>query len=143
VPVELQRSVRAQFANACAYCRTVEVLTVVTFEIEHIIPFAMGGRTAVENLCLACPSCNRFKADRTSARDPISEREVPLFHPQRDAWGDHFGWRAGAIEIEGITAVGRATVVALRMNRPQLVRVRRMWVIMGEHPPGTDAGGTE
>ncbi|MEL6778294.1 MAG: HNH endonuclease, partial [Cyanobacteria bacterium J06597_16] len=29
----------------------------------------------------------------------------------------------------------RATCAALRMNRPQLVRVRRMWVILGEHPP--------
>ena len=30
------------------------------------------------------------------------------------------------------------TAEELRMNRSQLVRVRRMWAIMGEHPPGID-----
>ncbi|MFM7441805.1 MAG: hypothetical protein ACKO2V_24940 [Snowella sp.] len=38
----------------------------------------------------------------------------------------------------GITAEGRATIEALRMNRPQLIRVRVMWVKMGEHPPEID-----
>ena len=37
--------------------------------------------------------------------------------------------------IIGLTAIGRATIDALQMNRPQLLRVRRMWVKMGEHPP--------
>ncbi len=69
------------------------------------------------------------------ARDPVSARDVPLFHPQRDIWAEHFAWAEDATEIVGLTAVGRATVAALRMNRPQLVRVRRMWGIMGEHPP--------
>ena len=139
VPVELQRTVRAQFANRCAYCCTAEVLTVVTFEFEHIVPRSSGGETVLENLCLACPTCNRFKADRTMARDPLSSREVPLFHPQRDVWAMHFAWAEGATEIIGLTAIGRATVDALHMNRPPLVRMRRMWQLMGEHPPETNS----
>ncbi len=136
VPVDLQRGIRAQFANCCAYCRTSEELTVVTFEFEHIVPRSSGGETVVENICLACPMCNRFRADRTMALDPVSAQDVPLFHPQRDDWGEHFAWAEGATEIVGLTAIGRATIAALRMNRSQLVRVRRMWHIMGEHPPG-------
>jgi hypothetical protein len=33
---------------------------------------------------------------------------------------------------------GRATIYALKINRPQMVRVRRMWVAMNEHPPNLD-----
>lgn len=138
VPVSLQREVRAQFAGCCAYCHTAEALTVVTFEIEHIRPRGLGGETVLENLCLACPTCNRHKADRTTAPDALSDRDVPLFHPQRDVWAEHLTWSEGATLIAGLTAIGRATIALLRMNRPQLVRVRRMWVTMGEHPPDTD-----
>ncbi|NJL37280.1 MAG: HNH endonuclease [Leptolyngbyaceae cyanobacterium RM2_2_4] len=53
IPVELQRQIRSCFADCCAYCRTVEALTVTTFEFEHIVPLARGGETRFENLCLA------------------------------------------------------------------------------------------
>lgn len=45
------------------------------------------------------------------------------------------------LEIEGVTPIGRATVAALRMNRPLPVRARRVWVAAGMHPPrdGCDA----
>lgn len=141
VPVDLQREIRAQFANCCAYCRTAEELTVVTFEFEHIAPRSSGGETVLENLCLAFPTCNRFKADRTLVPDPASGRNVPLFHPQRDVWTEHFAWAEGATEIAGLTAIGRATVATLHINRRQLVRIRRMWCIMGEHPPDIGGGG--
>lgn len=38
-------------------------------------------------------------------------------------------------EIEGLATVGRATIAALQMNRPALVRARAMWVKLGEHLP--------
>ena len=66
ISVELQRQIRDKFSDCCAYCLTAEFLTATTFEFEHIIPRANGGETVFENLCLACPSCNRFKADRKS-----------------------------------------------------------------------------
>lgn len=135
VPVELQRSVRERFSNCCAYCRTAENLTVGTFELEHILPRSAGGKTVSENLCLSCPTCNRFKANRTLAPDPLTSQEVPLFHPIQDQWADHFAWNDDATTITGLTATGRATIAALRMNRPVLVRLRRMWVSMSEHPP--------
>lgn len=63
------------------------------------------------------------------------ESQVPLFHPQQDKWSEHFAWSDDSTELVGRTDVGKVTIRALRMNRPQLVRVRRMWVAMGEHPP--------
>jgi hypothetical protein len=135
IPVKLQQRVRTYFANCCAYCRTSESLTVAIFEFEHIVPLAAGGETSFENLCLSCPTCNRYKARRQIVPDPVTNEPVPLFHPHHQVWEDHFIWNEEATEIIGLTPVGRATIAALKMNRPQMIRVRRMWVKMGEHPP--------
>ena len=135
VPAALRRLVRERFANRCAYCRTAEHLTATHFEIEHIEPRAAGGETVFANLCLACPMCNRFKSDSSSAVDPLTATSVPLFHPQSQVWTEHFDWSDDATEIIGRSPVGRATVAALRMNRPPMIRVRRMWIAMAEHPP--------
>jgi hypothetical protein len=62
---------------------------------------------------------------------------VELFHPQRDSWHDHFTWNDDGSELHGQSASSRATIAALRMNRPQLVRTRRIWTAIGEHPRST------
>lgn len=89
----------------------------------------------LENLCLACPTCNRHKAVRQTAEDPVTGKIVSLFHQHQDKWDEHFTWNEDNTLIEGTTSIGRATIVALKMNREQIVRVRRMWTKMGEHPP--------
>jgi hypothetical protein len=127
--------VREHFASRCAYCLTAEDLTVAIFELEHIVPRSTGGETVFQNLCLACPICNRYTSDLTLAKDPVTEMDIRLFHPQQDRWQDHFSWNHDATQILGLTPVGRATVEALKMNRPQMIRVRRMWVAMDEHQP--------
>jgi hypothetical protein len=35
----------------------------------------------------------------------------------------------------GQTQIGQVTIATLKMNRPQIVRVRRLWKAMNEHPP--------
>lgn len=135
VPAALKRLVRERFSDRCAYCRTAEHLTATHFEIEHIEPLAAGGETVFENLCLACPMCNRFKSDSSVAVDPMTGSNVPLFHPQSQIWSEHFAWNDDGTELIGLSPVGRATIAALRVNRPAMVRVRRMWVAMLEHPP--------
>jgi hypothetical protein len=135
IPADLQRKIRTRFSNRCAYCQTPEDLSVAIFEFEHIIPRSSGGRTEFENLCLSCPTCNRYKADRSASLDPITQQGVALFHPHLGNWADHFAWSHDATEIIGLTSTGRATIEALRMNRTQMIRVRRMWHAMGEHPP--------
>jgi hypothetical protein len=142
IPAALRREVAEFFGNVCAYCRTAENLSVAIFEIEHITPRSVDGETTFENLCLSCPTCNRYKADRMAVVDPTTQSKVALFHPQRDAWEEHFAWNDDASELIGLTVTGRATIVALRMNRPQLVRVRKMWVAMGEHPPDVDSSNS-
>jgi len=138
IPVAFQRRVRERFGNCCAYCQTAEVLTATTFEFEHIRPRSVGGETTFDNLCLSCPMCNRFKSDFSSAADPLTQRVVPLFHPQQQSWREHFAWCADGTEIGGLSSIGRATLAALQMNRAAMIRVRRMWVEMEEHPPALE-----
>lgn len=135
VPVAIQRQVRAKFGDRCAYCRTAEFLTATTFEFEHIVPLSAGGQTIFENVCLSCPMCNRYKSDSFTAIDPLSKMECLLFDPQKQTWTEHFAWSENGSEIIGLTPVGRATVVALNMNRSAMIRVRKMWAAMREHPP--------
>jgi hypothetical protein len=138
IPVELRRKVREHFADCCADCQTTEQLTVVTFELEHITPISANGPTIFENLCLSCPTCNRRKSDRTLGIDPATGIAVRLFHPHRDRWKDHFAWTDEADRIIAATPTGRATIEVLGMNRQQLIRARRLWVALGEHPPTFD-----
>jgi len=48
---------------------------------------------------------------------------------------DHIQWSNNASHIEGLTAIGRATVIALRMNNPVIVATRKRWFSIGWHPP--------
>lgn len=134
VTVDLRRRVRETFFSCCAYCQTSESLTVTTFEIEHIVPVSIGGATEFQNLCLACPACNRFKSNRTHGTTD-SDVKANLFHPQRENWHDHFDWSVDGTVIVGLTKVGEVTIGTLRMNRPQVVEVRQLWVDAGRHPP--------
>ena len=134
VSSELRESVRTFFQLRCAYCQTAESLTVAIFEIEHIVPTSKGGSTEFDNLCLACPTCNRYKLNRsTGVLD--SGAKSRLFHPHQDSWDDHFGWSVDGTVVVGLTDVARATIATLRMNRSQMTSVRELWVDAGRHPP--------
>lgn len=139
IPTKLRRQVVMAAQGRCAYCRSSEALMGVTFEVDHILPKAAGGETTAENLCLCCPVCNRHKAARLTAHDPSTSQEVPLFHPNHQVWSEHFTWREDGSHVVGLTAVGRATVEALHMNRSQMVELRCYWAATGRHPPEENA----
>lgn len=134
VSARLRQVIREQFDNACAYCRSPQRLSAATFEVEHINPRTAGGETVVENLCLACPTCNRCKGERTAARDTGTGNVAPLFHPQRDDWSAHFQWSDDRSEILPLTATGRVTAQLLRLNRSAMIDLRRLWVRLQEFP---------
>jgi hypothetical protein len=98
------------------------------FEVEHIVPIARGGSDELPNLALACRSCNLHKGATEQARDPLTGELMRLFDPRRDNWGQHFQLNLETFAVEGLTDVGRATARRLGMNRPLVVRARRLWV---------------
>jgi len=60
---------------------------------------------------------------------------VRLFNPRQQKWSEHFAWSEDGTEIQGLTPYGRATVVALKLNNPEIVVARRLWVSAGWWPP--------
>jgi hypothetical protein len=138
VPEELSRAVRARAGGRCQYCLMHESLQGATFHVEHVIPLCKGGRSGLENLVLACPGCNLHKADRMTAADPTTGEDVGLFHPLRQPWPEHFRFKG--YQIEGLTAVGRATVEALNLNHSRRQRIREVEEAFGLYPPGLSPG---
>jgi hypothetical protein len=88
-----------------------------------------------DNLAYVCIGCNVRKSDVTDAPDPISGENVPLFNPRAQRWCDHFCWSADTTWILGVTPTGRATVVALSLNRDFLITHRSLLIKNGLHPP--------
>ena len=131
----LRGLVRARAHNRCEYCQTSEWLSGLPCEIDHILPRSAGGLTTDDNLCLACSSCNGHKGSLARAPDPETGEEVALFHPRQQIWREHLAWSQDGTYIVGLTACGRATVVALKLNHPLAVAARAIWVGMGRHPP--------
>lgn len=136
ISTEVERRVRAAARNRCGYCLSPQHLVMARLEIEHIIPLAKGGSHDEANLWLACPLCNRYKSDKTTAVDPETGEMVPLFNPRTQVWSGHFRWTEDGLCIIGLTPIGRATVAALHLSDdPDALEVRSYWVLAGWHPP--------
>ncbi len=135
IPKALRQKITEQARHRCGYCLTSEFVVGAPMEIDHLIPLSFGGPTEENNLWLACPLCNEHKSDRIAALDAQTNATVRLFNPRLEKWDDHFTWSENADRILGITPTGRATVIALNLNRPSLVRARQAWVTVGWHPP--------
>ena len=102
------------------------------------MPISQGGSDDVENLALACFQCNLWKSAHVTAVDPETQRESALFHPRRHTWDEHFIWSSDGRLIIPKTAIGRATVTLLKMNRRRAVEIRAADVLIGRHPPIDD-----
>ncbi len=135
IPQRVRERVIEQAKRRCGYCQTQESVVGMPLEVDHIIPLAAGGSSEEDNLWLACPRCNVYKGDQTSAWDTEIGEPAPIFDPRRQRWEDHFVWQQGGLIIAGLTPTGRATVEALQMNNAFVVRSRRVWIIWGWHPP--------
>jgi hypothetical protein len=132
---DLRAQVRERARGYCEYCRIEETSTGHEFTLDHITPESLGGPTTPENLAYACIGCNVRKSNRTAGPDPISEEIEPLFDPRVQRWREHFCWSADTTLILGLTPTGRATVVALSLNRPSLITYRTLMIRNGIHPP--------
>lgn len=132
---ELRQRIANTARHRCGYCQTQEAVVGMPLEIEHLIPEAAGGSSEESNLWLSCPSCNRYKGTQTHASDPQTGDLAPLFNPRTQIWAEHFAWEQGGLYIRGLTATGRATIQALRMNNDFVVYSRHVWIAWGWHPP--------
>ncbi|MFZ1756009.1 MAG: HNH endonuclease signature motif containing protein [Caldilineaceae bacterium] len=135
MPSALYYRLLEEAGPCCGYCRTCALVIGQPLTIEHIIAIAKGGTSDILNLWLSCRRCNQFKGVQIEAVDPESGIVTPLFNPRTQRWQEHFAWSADATQIIGLSPIGRATVVALRLNNDDIVSARQLWVSVGWHPP--------
>jgi hypothetical protein len=133
VPARLHRLVLQRAGARCEYCGLSQEGQEASFHVDHVMPTVAGGLTREDNLALACVSCFLRKEARRSAVDPLTGRKVALFHPRCQRWRDHFRWTG--VRVLGLTPTGRATVSALRMNRPLILAIREEEAVRNRHPP--------
>ena len=131
-PLYAAVALRAQ--RRCEYCRAPEDMFNFHFEIDHIIPVAPGGANGLDNMALACPACNLYKSNALVGFDTNTQADVPLFHPRRDIWNDHFHVRAQNGQVEGRTPTGRATIGRLQINHPDQLEARQLWMQLNLFP---------
>ena len=134
VSARLRRQIRDRAGHLSEYCRTPQDLSPSALEVDHVVPRSMQGETELENLCLACRTCNGAKQAPSEARDFRTGRLVPLFHPRLQRWDEHFAWSDDFTRILGITPIGCVTVEALDMNSERMLLLRKLWVMMEVFP---------
>jgi hypothetical protein len=134
----VQAQVRQRADHLCEYCHASEQWQYVRFTVDHVMPLSLGGVDDLENLALACFHCNRRKTNRLTAVDPQSKKETPLFNPRRQGWREHFVWSTDGLLILALTAVGRATIATLALNRERVINIREADKAVGRHPPADD-----
>jgi hypothetical protein len=128
----LQELVWKRAKGVCEYCQRPQSLSIVPFEIDHIISLKHRGMTVAANLALSCVYCNSHKGPCVAGVDTESNQIVRLFHPRNDEWHDHFYWE-GAM-LCGRTPIGRATIATLEINHPDCVLVRQLLLDAGAFP---------
>ncbi len=133
IPESLRQQVRKRAQGKCEYCLLHEGYSLKTHEVDHIRAEKHGGTTALDNLCMSCFDCNRQKGSDLSSIDPVNAEVVPLFHPRRDIWKEHFQVAANG-SIEGKTGKGRVTAKLLDFNNPERITIRAALMTLQRYP---------
>ncbi|MEM8527383.1 MAG: HNH endonuclease signature motif containing protein [Bacteroidota bacterium] len=132
---EIKKIIKERAKGCCEYCLAISAFAFHPFAIDHIIPVVKGGNNNSDNLAYICQHCNNSKYDKIEAVDPISKKMVDLFNPRTEDWTEHFTWSEDYQYILGLTAIGRATVSCLKVNRQEAINLRAALYAYGVHPP--------
>ena len=135
ISIHLKKKIAKRAAHRCEYCKCPKAYSPGPFDMEHIIPVSLEGATNFQNLAYACSGCNSYKSNKIKVTDSLNGDLVSLFHPVKDEWSNHFLWSNDNLKVIGTTPTGRVTVDLLRLNRAELVNIRRLLMLVGEHPP--------
>lgn len=81
VPAALRRQVWARDGGQCAFIGRAGRCTERGFlEFHHVVPFAAGGKTSLENLQLRCRAHNAYEAEMHFGSSLVREVAAPFSH---------------------------------------------------------------
>lgn len=126
---DLRQQVYDRAQGICEYCCLPDTVTLSAHQIDHIIAEKHGGATTLDNLALSCAICNRNKGSDIASIDPSSGDIVPLYHPRKNQWSEHFECQDA--KFLGKTPSGRATAKLLKMNQSERISERRILLVAG------------
>lgn len=129
VPAPLRRLVVKRAGNRWEYCGTPEAAAFTAHELDHIVAQKHGGQAETGNLALSCALCNKHKGSDLTSVDPETGDIIPLYHPRKDIWSDHF--KLDQMGTVALTAKGRVTIRLLQLNRPERVEERARLIEAG------------
>ncbi|MEG4456153.1 HNH endonuclease signature motif containing protein [Microcoleus sp. N9_A1] len=132
ISAELRRLVIERASGHCEYYLIHQDVSIYSHEVDHIIALKHCGQTRAENLAFSGLSCNRYKGSDLATIDPVNDEIVPLFHPRRQVWDEHFVLNDA--RIEGITQIGQATSRLLKLNAPNRILERQILIDIGRYP---------
>jgi hypothetical protein len=124
LPPDIRQLVAERAGYRCEYCLLPDGQSYFPHQVDHIIAIKHGGASTLENLALACIICNKRKGSDLSSYDPETGAAVPLYHPRRQRWSDHF--RLEGAKIQPLTATGRVTVTLLQVNQTTRLAERKL-----------------
>lgn len=130
-----KEAVAQRAGYCCEYSWSQEKFSPSRFSVDHIIPTAKLAEDDLTNLCYACQTCNNHKYTNTATTDPVTGENTSLFNPRLHFWEEHFVWNEDKSEVIGITPIGRATIVKLKLNRSGVKNLRVALKKLGLHPP--------
>ena len=119
--------------HRCEYCHARRPSSTCRSR-SNTAPRSRGAPDDESNLALSCRSGNLFKSDQETGIDETTREVVPLFHPRRDRWDEHFRVEPEDGALQGLTPEGRVTVACLRMNRAVHREARRSWMRLKLYP---------
>jgi len=118
----LRGKVAARASRRSEYCLIHEDDCFWGCEVDHVISEKHGGKSTLGNLAYCCAFFNRHKGPDIGTLDG-RKKLVPLLHPRRDEWHEHF--RFHSLRIVGITEIGKATARLLQFNNSARLEERR------------------
>ncbi|WP_395743317.1 HNH endonuclease [Prosthecobacter sp.] len=133
VPAALRERVMSRAYNVCEYCLIHQRQAWYSHQIDHIISRKHGGRTAFENLALACAICNNAKGTDLGSLTRHEGSLIRFYHPRKDQWGEHFRLEDNGA-IHPITEVGEVTCKIFGFNSRERLLERRMLLRAGDFP---------
>jgi 5-methylcytosine-specific restriction endonuclease McrA len=81
VGYEVREYLLDKWQRRCAYCGKANI----PLQVEHIIPRSRGGSDRVDNLTLACESCNQRKGSQTAEEFGFLRLQAQARQPLKDA----------------------------------------------------------
>ncbi len=132
ISATLRQFIFERASERCEYCLYPQELSLLSFEIEHIISGKHGGESNIENLAFACPFCNRYKGTDLGSLDPETEDLTPFYNPRKQKWSEHFSLENAL--ITPLTPEGRVTVNIFRLNHPDRILERQQAIEIKKYP---------